>query len=818
MVNQRRRSAYVPQEIEPKWQRIWAERGVMKASDGSPKPKYYDLVMYPYPSGDLTVGHARNYVMGDVLARMKRMQGFEVLHPFGWDAFGLPAENAAMKRGNLHPRNWTLDNIAKGKRELKIMGILYDWDREVTSSEPDYYRWTQWLFLLMYERGLAYRAMAPVNWCPVDKTVLANEQVINGRCWRHPDVEVEKRDLEQWFLRITDYADRLLDDLALLDKWPQKVRVMQTNWIGRSMGAEVDFPVDGVPGEYIRIYTTRPDTLFGATFMVLAPEHPLLERVMSDARRARVREYVEKARKETEIERLSTEREKTGVGTGGFAVNPMNGERIPIWVADYVLVTYGTGAIMAVPAHDERDLAFAQRYELPIREVIAPPSGPQKVLREAYLGPGTMVNSGSFDGLDSAVAFERICDWLEARGIGKRAIKYRLRDWLISRQRYWGAPIPVVYCPNHGIVPVPREQLPVELPPEYRPLAENPSWYETTCPLGDGPGRRETDTMDTFIDSSWYFLRYASPQDPTEPFDPELANHWMPVDQYTGGVEHAILHLLYSRFFTKVLHDAGMVEVTEPFMRLFNQGMVKRFGQVMSKSAGNGVSIDELASSAGADAGRIYEMFIGPPEEDVEWNDAGLNGVVKFLQRVWRLVLEPESVVAEGSDPGSSSVDVAVLRRKVAQTVGRVTDHYDELRFNTAVAFLMELANAMQDYLRGGGERDASWEEAVRVLLKLLNPLAPHACEEMWERLGESGMLADAPWPAFDPAAAAEPQITLVVQVGGKLRDRLTVDAGLSEGAAVQAALASEKVRAALNGRGPSKVVYVPDRLINLVP
>ncbi|HKW59915.1 MAG TPA: leucine--tRNA ligase, partial [Candidatus Dormibacteraeota bacterium] len=468
----RRRNAYVPQEIEPKWQKIWDERGVMKASDSSPKPKYYDLVMYPYPSGDLTVGHARNYVMGDILARMKRMQGFEVLHPFGWDAFGLPAENAAMKRGGgLHPGTWTRNNIAKGKRELKMMGILYDWDREVTSCEPDYYRWTQWLFLLMHERGLAYRAMAPVNWCPIDKTVLANEQVINGRCWRHPDVEVEKRDLEQWFLKITDYADRLLDDLALLDKWPQKVRVMQTNWIGRSTGAEVDFPVDAMADEKIRIYTTRPDTLWGATFMVLAPEHALVEKVTTDRNRARVRDYVEKARKETEIERLSTEREKTGVATGGFAINPVNGEKVPIWVADYVLVTYGTGAIMAVPAHDERDFEFARRYDLPIREVIAPPGGPQKVLREAYLGPGTMVGSGEFSGLDSGMAIEKICDWLELRGIGKRSVKYRLRDWLISRQRYWGAPIPVVYCPNHGIVPVPHDQLPVVLPPEYKPLA-----------------------------------------------------------------------------------------------------------------------------------------------------------------------------------------------------------------------------------------------------------------------------------------------------------------------------------------------------------
>ncbi len=812
-----RRSVYVPQDIEPKWQQIWADRGVMKAADDSPKPKYYDLVMYPYPSGDLTVGHARNYVMGDVLARMKRMQGFEVLHPFGWDAFGLPAENAAMKRGGLHPRTWTLQNIAKGKGELRMMGILYDWDRELASCDPDYYRWTQWLFLLMLQRGLAYRAMAPVNWCPVDKTVLANEQVINGRCWRHPDVEVEKRDLEQWFLKITDYADRLLDDIALLDKWPHKVRVMQTNWIGRSMGAEVDFPVDRLSDEVVRIYTTRPDTLFGATFMVLAPEHPLVERLTTDKHRARVREYVEKARKETEIERMSTEREKTGVPTGGFAINPVNGEKIPIWVADYVLVTYGTGAIMAVPAHDERDFEFARKFDLQIREVIAPPSGPQGVLREAYLGPGVMVNSGQFNGLDSTVAFERISDWLEEKGVGKRAVKYRLRDWLISRQRYWGAPIPVVYCPTHGIVPVPAEQLPVELPAEYKPLSEQPDWYRTTCPIGGEEARRETDTMDTFIDSSWYFLRYASPHDKSEPFDPELTNHWMPVDQYTGGVEHAILHLLYSRFFVKVLYDAGMVAFTEPFMRLFNQGMVKRFGQVMSKSAGNGVSIDELAGAQGADAGRIYEMFIGPPEEDVEWTEAGLNGVVKFLQRVWRLVLENESIVEEGGAPGAR-VDATALRRKVAQTVGRVTEHYDELRFNTAVAFLMELANTMQDYLRDGGARDAEWEAAVRTLVKLLNPLAPHIGEEMWERLGEKGLLADASWPVFDAAAAAEPKIVLVVQVGGKLRDRLEVDAGLTEGDAVKAALASDKVRAALDGRGPSKVIYVPDRLINLVP
>jgi leucyl-tRNA synthetase len=808
-----RRSGYVPQEIEPKWQQVWADRGVMKADDSSPKPKYYDLVMYPYPSGDLTVGHARNYVMGDVLARMKRMQGFEVLHPFGWDAFGLPAENAAMKRGNLHPETWTLGNIDKGKRELKMMGILYDWDREVTTCLPDYYRWTEWLFLLFYNRGLAYRAMAPVNWCPVDKTVLANEQVINGRCWRHPDVEVERRDLEQWFLKITDYADRLLDDLALLDKWPNKVRVMQTNWIGRSQGAEVDFPVVGLEKEVVRIYTTRPDTLFGATFMVLAPEHPLVGRITTDEHRARIQEYVEKARRASDIDRLSTEREKSGVATGGFAINPLNGEKIPIWVADYVLITYGTGAIMAVPAHDERDYGFATTYRLPIREVIAPSGGPQGTLREAYVGPGVMVNSGQFSGLDAATGIERVIEWLEAEGKGKRAVKYRLRDWLISRQRYWGCPIPIVYCPTDGIVPVAADDLPVLLPKEYKPLSENPSFFKTKCPKCGRDAKRETDTMDTFIDSSWYFLRYASPHDTARPFDPELANRWMPVDQYTGGVEHAILHLLYSRFFTKVLHDAGLLAASEPFTRLFNQGMVKRFGQVMSKTLGNGVSPDELVAAQGADAGRIYEMFIGPPEEDVEWTDAGLNGVSRFLQRVWRLVLEPASIVVEGSE-----ADSAVLRRKVAQTVGKVTEHFDELRFNTAVAALMELANTMQDYLQRGGAQDPEWDLAVRTLVKLLNPLAPHIAEEMWERIGERGMLADVAWPVYDPAAAAEPKVTLVFQVSGKLRDRLSVDAGLSEAGALEAALSSEKVRAALDGRAPSKVIYVPDRLINLVP
>jgi leucyl-tRNA synthetase len=811
-VIQRRR--YVPREIEPKWQRIWRERGVMKADDRSEKPKYYDLVMYPYPSGDITVGHGRNYIIGDLIARFMRMRGYEVLHPFGWDAFGLPAENAAMKQEGLHPETWTRENIAQTTRDLQMLGILYDWDREVATCDPSYYRWTQWLFLLLYERGLAYRAMAAVNWCPVDQTVLANEQVVNGRCWRHEDTLVEKRDLEQWFFKITDYAERLLDDLRLLDSWPEKVRVMQTNWIGRSEGVEVDFGVEGHPDEKLRVFTTRPDTLFGATFMVLAPEHPLVERITSPENREALRAYVAKARLETEIERLSTEREKTGVFTGGYAINPLSGERVPIWVADYVLGTYGTGAIMAVPGHDERDFEFARAFGLPVREVIAPPSGPQGELTEAYVLPGVMVNSEGFDGLEGKAGFDAVADHIEKAGLGQRVVRYRLRDWLISRQRYWGCPIPIVYCDGCGIVPVPEEQLPVLLPPEYKPLAENAAFVNTRCPVCGGPARRETDTMDTFVDSAWYFLRYTSPRDETQPFDPELANHWMPVDQYTGGVEHAILHLLYMRFFEKVLHDAGMVEPIEPVMRLFNQGMVQRFGSAMSKSRGNGVSPEELVSKQGADAGRVYEMFIGPPEQDVEWTDSGLQGVVKFLQRVWRLALQPESIAVTGS-----GADPALLRRRLHQAIQKVTSDYEDFRFNTAVARLMELTNTLQDHLAAGGRRGDEWDEAVGTLVLLLNPMAPHIAEELWQELGGSGLVADAAWPEFDAAAAAEPEIQLVVQVGGVKRDVITAAAGIGQADALALAMDSEKVQRALGGRQPSKVIYVANRgLINLVP
>jgi leucyl-tRNA synthetase len=785
----------------------------MRADDASTLPKHYNLVMFPYPSGDLHMGHMRNYVIGDLVSRFHRMRGQEVLNPFGWDAFGLPAENAAMKAGS-HPEAWTRGNIARAKEQLEMMGVLYDWDREVTTCQPDYYRWTQWLFLLFWERGLAYRAQAPVNWCPVDQTVLANEQVVNGCCWRHPDVPVEKRDLEQWFLRITDYADRLLDDLALLGSWPEKVRVMQANWIGRSTGLEVDFPIAGSGAETMRIYTTRPDTLFGVTFMVLAPEHPLVDRVTVPEQRQAVRAYVEQARRETEIERLSTERPKTGVATGGFVINPLNGERVPIWVADYVLMGYGTGAIMAVPGHDQRDFEFARAFGLPVREVIAPLSGPQGELTTAYTEPGIMINSGRFDGLAAPGGIDAVADYVEAQGLGQRAIKYRLRDWLISRQRYWGCPIPMIHCTDCGLVPVPKDELPVLLPPTYARLSEQPDFVRTTCPRCGGEARRETDTMDTFIDSSWYFLRYTSAHDQRSPFDPELANHWMAVDQYTGGIEHAILHLLYSRFFQKVLHDAGMVDAVEPFTRLFTQGMVTRGGQVMSKSLGNGVAPDDLVAREGADAGRIYEMFIGPPDEDSEWTDEAVAGPVRFLQRVWRLVLEPEGVAVTGS-----GADAAQLRRRAHQTIKRVTDDYEDFRFNTAVAALMELANAMQDHVAAGGSRGREWEEAVSVLVRLLHPMAPHVTEELWERTGGQGLCADAAWPEHDPAAAAEEEITLVVQVAGRVRDRLRVPAGLDQAAATELALASDATRRALgNGAHPSRVVYVPDKLINLVP
>ncbi|HEY8632976.1 MAG TPA: leucine--tRNA ligase, partial [Candidatus Limnocylindrales bacterium] len=637
---------YDAASIEPRWQAKWAELNLYRTDlHDTSRPKFYLLTMYPYPSGDIHIGHWYIITPTDAIARFHRMHGENVFLPIGFDAFGLPAENAAIKN-NINPRDWTMRNIDNMRRQLRSMGATFDWESEVVTADPDYYRWNQWFFLQFLKAGLAYRQTSTVDWCPNDGT-LAREQVegADRHCWRC-GAKVEKRDLPQWYLRATKYADELLDFTGL--DWPESIKTQQTNWIGRSEGGEIVFetaPAAHHPGgAELRVFTTRPDTLFGATFMVLAPEHPLVAELTAPDRRAEVEAYVTQAQAETEIERLSTDREKTGVAIGAEAINPVNDERIPIFIADYVLAGYGTGAIMAVPGHDERDFAFAKKFGLPIREVIAPSGGPQGELTAAYSAYGTMVNSGPYDGLDARTGFERIADDVEARGLGRRATKFRLRDWLISRQRYWGCPIPMVHCPTCGIVPVPVEQLPVKLPERYERLSEQPDWYRTTCPQCGGEAGRETDTMDTFVDSSWYFLRYTDARNADQPFDSELVNRWMAVDQYTGGVEHAILHLMYSRFFQKVLQDAGLVEAGEPFLRLFTQGMVKRFGQVMSKSRGNGVTPEELVAEQGADAGRVYEMFIGPPEDDVEWSDAGMSGVVRFLHRVWRLTVEPESL------------------------------------------------------------------------------------------------------------------------------------------------------------------------------
>ena len=809
---------YDPQLIEPRWRAAWKAAGLFRVAEDLSRPKFYNLVMFPYPSGPLHMGHLRNYVFGDVFARYKLMRGFNVLNPFGWDAFGLPAENAAIQTG-IPPRVSIEQNIAISKHELEIMGVMFAWDREVTTSSPGYYRWTQWLFLKFYERGLAYKRMASVNWCPKDNTVLANEQIVNGVCWRC-GTKPTKKDLEQWFFKITAYADRLLDDLAKLDRWPERVRIMQANWIGRSRGAELVFPVEGL--DPIRVFTTRPDTVFGATFIVLAPEHPLVARLTTPAQRAAVDAYVEQARAETEIERLSTEHAKTGVFTGGYAQNPFTGERVPVWIADYVLASYGTGAIMGVPGNDSRDLEFARTYGLSVREIVSRTPRPRGEVDGTILelSAGFAVNSGPYSGMPSQQAFDAIVAEAQRRGVGKPTVTFRLRDWLISRQRYWGVPIPMIYCPDDGIVPVPEKDLPVVLPenPQFRSDGKNPllfvdDFVNTACPRCGKPARRDTDTMDTFVDSSWYFLRYTSPHDDHKPFDKEKADFWMPVDQYIGGIEHAILHLLYSRFFTKVLCDAGMVSVDEPFSALFTQGMILRDGAVMSKSKGNGVEPDHIVDTYGADTGRIYELFIGPPDQDAEWNDRGVDGVSRFLHRVFRLVVGEE----EAASPTGPPVGETELLRTLHETIDKVTHDVEAFHFNTAMSALMILVNRMQDYLQGGGSRREAWATVSRDLTRLLAPFAPHLAEELWERQGESGLVALAAWPAVDPALLARSMVTVVVQVDGRLRDRVEVPAGAGEDEVRRRALESARVQRALGGRPVARAVVVPDRLINLV-
>ncbi|MCJ7621352.1 MAG: leucine--tRNA ligase, partial [Anaerolineae bacterium] len=778
---------YIPQDVEPKWQEYWESERLYYASDGDERPKFYALVMFPYPSGDLHMGHMRNYAIGDLIARFKKMRGFNVMNPMGWDAFGLPAENAALQ-ADIHPKVWTEQNIAAMKSQLYKMGICYDWGREVTSCLPDYYRWTQWIFLQLYRRGLAYKAQAPANWCPSCKTVLANEQVIEGgRCERCGAL-VTKKDLEQWFFKITDYADELLEDLSLLENWPERVRVMQQNWIGRSHGVEFRLGIDG-HHDQIGAFTTRIDTVYGMTFVVLAPEHPLVKKLTTREHRAEVEAYVEKARQASEIDRLSTEMEKEGVFIGSYAINPMNGERMPIYIADYVLMTYGTGAIMGVPAHDTRDFAFAKRHGLAIPVVIAPPGWDGNDLEEAYLEEGTMVNSGPFDGLPSPEGIERITDYMEEHGIGERKVYYRLRDWLISRQRYWGAPIPIVYCPKCGTVPVGEDDLPVLLPMGVdfhptgtgeSPLATVPEFVQAVCPRCGGAARRETDTMDTFVCSSWYYFRYTDPHNEEVPWTKEKADAWLPVDQYTGGVEHAILHLMYSRFFTKVFRDLGLTSIDEPFARLFTQGMITKLNprtekvEKMSKSKGNVVPIDQMVDTYGADTARTFILFVGPPELDAEWSDQGVEGSSRFLKRVWRLAVE-EAAPGKPSDQAERE-----LRRKTHQTIKKVTEDVERFHFNTAVSACMELCNALVAHKEAHGLSPAL-HEGVRTLLLLLAPIAPHITEELWTKAGDGGSIHRQSWPDWDEALAAEEVFALVIQINGKVRDKVDVPVTIGE-------------------------------------
>ena len=818
-------TTYDHSRIEAKWQSRWEKKRGAEVSLADTRGKYYMLMMFPYPSGDrLHVGHGRNYILGDALYRYQRMRGKRPLNPMGWDAFGLPAENAAIQRG-VHPRDWTLGNIRVMKEQFKRWGILYDWSRELASCEPGYYRWNQWLFLRMLEKGLAYKKKAPVNWCPSCQTVLANEQVVEGCCERC-GAEVRQRELSQWFLKITDYAERLLAGLDELEGWPERVKVMQRNWIGRSEGAELDFAVDGLD-ETLTVFTTRPDTVHGATFMVLAPEHPMVPRLIAEnPERAAIEGWIEEIRNTPRLEREGEDTPKDGRDTGSFAVNPATGEKIPIWLANYVLPDYGTGSIMAVPAHDTRDLAFARQEGLGVRLVYHPTDRDvdPETMTEAVLHEGVMRNAGPFDGsADGAETIERFIAWTEEKGWGRGRVTYRLRDWLISRQRYWGTPIPVVYCEDCDVVPVPDDQLPVKLPYEVElsgregnPLARCEEFVNVECPACGRAARRETDTMDTFVDSSWYYLRYLSPRDGEQIFDSRIAASWMPVDQYIGGIEHAILHLLYARFVCRVLHDFGLVEVEEPFSRLFNQGMITRYAEAsgriekMSKSRGNTVSPDELIERMGADTERIYTLFLGPPEDEVEWNDDAVLGAYRFLNRVHRISGRLAS--APGHGPSDEE-----LERVTHATIKRVSADLERFKFNTAVAALMELQNALTRALDEESASRRVCEEAYDALLRLMYPMAPHLAEELWEERGHLEWLLETDWPEYDEGKLETARVTLVVQIDGKLRDRMEIRSDAAEDDVKQAVLDRDKVQQHLSGREVVKWVVVPGRLVNLV-
>jgi leucyl-tRNA synthetase len=842
---------YDPAAIEPKWQQRWAADPKLYAAEpaSSGKPKYYVLEMLPYPSGQLHMGHVRNYSIGDALARHMWMRGYNVLHPMGWDAFGLPAENAALKN-HTPPREWTLANIAGMKRQFERLGMGFDWATEVTTCLPDYYRWNQWFFLRMYEKGLAYRKKSKVNWCPECATVLANEQVIDGRCWRHEDTIVEQRDLVQWFLRITAYAQELLDDLDKLDGWPEKVRTMQRNWIGRSEGAEVDFtfersvkeirdenlgittPADRGEREKIRVFTTRIDTIFGATSVQLAPEHPLVTALAEadSGLKAQVAGLMDEQKKAKESGDMGAI-EKHGIPTGYFAINPHNGERVPVWVANYVLMDYGTGAIMSVPAHDERDFEFAKKYAIPIRRVIAPADlAAEEPAFPFTTEDGVLINSGEFNGLTCVEAQKKLTDVAAARGFGKATVTFRLKDWGVSRQRYWGTPIPMIHCERDGLVPVPYEHLPVVLPPQIEitqqggsPLARVPDFVNVTCPKCGGPAKRETDTMDTFVDSSWYFYRYTDAKNNSEPFDPAVVKYWFPIDQYIGGVEHAILHLIYSRFWTKVMRDLGLIENDEPVRRLFTQGMVIKDGAKMSKSKGNVVSPDDMVARYGADSARMYSLFAAPPDRDLDWQEDGVAGVSRFLARVYRLAMKYARVARSSDDATPDTRNATELRllRKLHRTIAKITlDFEGRWHFNTCVAAIMELMNELQaaDAQLAAGEVSAPViRELLRSLVLLLAPFAPHLSAELWEELGEKSAVLRAPWPVSDPELTKEDELEIPVQINGKLVTVVRVAADADMKAIEAAALAGEKVPSRIAGKTIVKVIVVPGKLVNLV-
>ena len=820
---------YSPQSIEKKWQSKWLAENVYKTEMDPEKPKYYSLEMFPYPSGNLHMGHVRNYSIGDVLARYKTMEGFNVIHPMGFDAFGMPAENAAIKHG-VKPSDWTYSNMDNMKRQQREMGLSYDWDRAVATCSPDYYRWTQWLFQLFYKRGLAYKKKAYVNWCETCGTVLANEQVIEGKCWRC-DSDVVKKDLSQWFLKITDYADVLLKDLDLLKGWPERVKIMQENWIGRSEGLEFSLDVPEL-GEKIAAYTTRPDTVYGITFLALAAEHPLIERICQNNPKAEeIRAFCKKAQNQSEMERTSSESEKEGIFTGLYAINPFNGNKVEIWVTNYVLAEYGTGAVIGVPSEDQRDWMFATKYNLNIIITLQPKGRELKLeeMTEAYVDKaGVLVNSAEFSGMDIKAAMKGIMDKAEAEGFGKRRVNYRLRDWLISRQRYWGAPIPVIYCPDCGEQLVPEDQLPVMLPEDVKfeqgavsPLAQSESFVNCTCPKCGKPARRETDTMDTFICSSWYYLRYTDPHNDKLPFDKDKVNYWAPVDQYIGGIEHAILHLLYSRFFTKVLRDAGMVDFSEPFTNLLTQGMVLKDGSKMSKSKGNVVSPEEIIAQYGADTARLFILFAAPVDRDLDWSDEGVAGASRFLKRVWRIMETFEAQIKAGQDEydvSSLTEEEKELRRVLHTTIKKVTeDIRDRFMFNTAISSIMELVNAFYAFQNSETINGNLVREVSVAIIKLLAPFAPHITEELWSILIGEGSVHQQKWPECDEAATVKAEVQIVLQINGKVRDRIMIATGISREEMEVAAKANARVQELTAGKTIVKMICVPDKLVNIV-